>query len=116
MHAHIWKGRIEPLNPPPLVTANELDLLGQVILFFANELDLFIKIKEMVILNNPGTSLCFWCSKCYKSVLIVCQCQISCKAQNEQKGGEDTTKSASLHSFTSFIGPSSQNAEMATTW
>ena len=37
-----------------LVTANELDLLGQVILFFANELDLFIKIKEMVILNNPG--------------------------------------------------------------
>ena len=38
-----------------LVTANELDLLGQVILFFANELDLFIKIKEMVILNNPET-------------------------------------------------------------
>ena len=37
-----------------LVIANELDLLGQVILFFANELDLFIKIKEMVILNNLG--------------------------------------------------------------
>ena len=36
-----------------LVIAYELDLLGQVILFFANELDLFIKIKEMVILNNP---------------------------------------------------------------
>ena len=34
------------------LTAYELDLLGQVILFFANELDLFIKIKEMVILNN----------------------------------------------------------------
>ena len=36
-----------------LVTAYELDLFGQVILFFANELDLFIKIKEIVILNKP---------------------------------------------------------------
>ena len=36
-----------------LVIAYELDLLGQVILFFANELDLFIKIKDMVILNSP---------------------------------------------------------------
>ena len=35
-----------------LVIAYELDLLGKVILFFVSELDLFIKIKEMVILNN----------------------------------------------------------------
>ena len=34
-----------------LVIAYELDLLGQVILFFADELDLFIKIKETVILK-----------------------------------------------------------------
>ena len=37
-----------------VVIAYQLDLFGQVILFFADELDLFINIKEMVILNNPG--------------------------------------------------------------